>query len=161
MFNIIGEIIIAFASVAGNALVLVLIMKDKQLHTVTNYFIASLAAADLLVGALGIPCVLIAWHGYPHNFIGCLTVNSVIVVLTQISIFGLLTIAIERFIAIKEPFKYKEFLHWKDSCYLHKCYLVFCDTSRDSPFIRLEPGTDDREKVFIYRSDKSRIHGVF
>ena len=109
VFNIIGEIIIAFASVAGNALVLALIMKDKQLHTVTNYFIASLAAADLLVGALGIPCVLIAWHRYPHNFIGCLTVNSMIVVLTQISIFGLLTIAIERFIAIKEPFKYKEF----------------------------------------------------
>ena len=29
--------------------------------------------------------------------------------LTQISIFGLLIIAIERFVAIKEPFKYKEF----------------------------------------------------
>ena len=109
VLNIIGEITIAFASVAGNALVLVLIIKDKQLHTVTNYFIASLAMADLLVGALGIPCVLIAWHGYPHNFIGCLTVNSMIVVLTQISIFGLSTIAIERFITIKAPFKYKEF----------------------------------------------------
>ena len=108
-FNIIGEAIIAFASISWNSLVLLLIMKDKQLQTVTNYFIASLATTDLLVGALGISCVLIAWHGYPHNFKGCLMFNSMLVVLTQISIFGLLIIAIERLVAIMEPFKYKEF----------------------------------------------------
>ena len=56
---------------------------------------------------MGIPCVLIAWHGYPHNFTGCLIVNSIIVVLTQISIFGMLLIAIERFVAIKDPFRYQ------------------------------------------------------
>ncbi len=108
VLNIVGEMFIAFTSVLGNGLVLVLIVRDKQLQTVTNYFIASLAAADLLVGALGIPCVLVAWHGYPRDFTGCLIVNTVIVTLTQISIFGLLIIAIERFVAIKEPFRYKE-----------------------------------------------------
>ena len=103
----IGESIIAFVSVVGNGLVLFLIARERQLQTVTNFFVASLAAADLLVGAVGIPCVFVALHGRPYNtFMGCLTVNSIIVVLTQISIFGLLAIAIERFYAIKSPFSY-------------------------------------------------------
>ena len=103
----IGESIIAIVSVAGNGLVLFLIARERQLQTVTNFFVASLATADLLVGAVGIPCVFVALHNRPYNdFMGCLTVNSMIVVLTQISIFGLLAIAIERFYAIKSPFSY-------------------------------------------------------
>ncbi len=51
-FNIIGEMFIAVLSIIGNALVLYLISRDKQLQTVTNYFIASLAAADLLVNMI-------------------------------------------------------------------------------------------------------------
>ena len=51
-FNIIGEMFIAVLSIIGNALVLYLISRDKQLQTVTNYFIASLAVADLLVSTI-------------------------------------------------------------------------------------------------------------
>ena len=54
----------------------------------------------------GIPCVLAAIMGLPTNFLGCLAVNSVIIVLTQISIFGLLVIAVERYYAIRYPFDY-------------------------------------------------------
>ena len=105
--NMIGESIIALISIVGNGLVLLLIARERQLQTVTNFFVASLATADLLVGAVGIPCVFVALHERPYNsFMGCLTVNSMIVVLTQISIFGLLAIAIERFYAIKSPFSY-------------------------------------------------------
>ncbi len=104
--NIVGECILGVVSIVGNGLVLLLIAKDIQLQTITNYFVASLALADLLVGLVGIPCVLVTFHGMPYNFYGCLLVNATIVILTQISIFGLLTIAIERFIAIKDPFRY-------------------------------------------------------
>ena len=54
----------------------------------------------------GTPCVLVAFHGLPTNFLGCLAVNSVIIVLTQISIFGLLVIAVERYYAIRYPYDY-------------------------------------------------------
>ena len=74
----------------------------------TNYFVASLAAADLLVGLLGIPCALLGFNGIPDHFYGCLLMNTMIVILTQISIFALLLIAIERFVAIKFPYKYHE-----------------------------------------------------
>ena len=55
---------------------------------------------------VGIPCVVAADLGLPSNFFGCLSVNSLIIVLTQISIFGLLVIAIERFYAIRYPYDY-------------------------------------------------------
>jgi hypothetical protein len=58
------------------------------------------------VSFAGIPCVLTADQGLPTNFLGCLAVNSVIIVLTQISIFGLLVIAMERFYAIYNPYGY-------------------------------------------------------
>jgi len=54
----------------------------------------------------GIPCVLVAIRGLPTNFHGCLAVNSIIIVLTQISIFGLLVIAVERYYAIRYPYDY-------------------------------------------------------
>jgi len=54
----------------------------------------------------GIPCVLAANKGLPTNFLGCLAVNSVIIVLTQISVFGLLVIAVERYYAIRYPYDY-------------------------------------------------------
>ncbi len=105
----IGEAIIGIASIAGNGLVLYLITYDAQLQTVTNYFIASLAIGDLLVGILGIPCVLVAYQGHPNNFMGCLILNSIIIILTQISIFGLLAIAFERFFAIRMPYMYQRY----------------------------------------------------
>ncbi len=119
--NMIGESIIAVVSILGNGLVLLLIARERKLQTVTNFFVASLAAADLLVGAVGIPSVFVALHARPHNsFIGCLTVNSMIVVLTQISIFGLLAIAIERFYAIKSPFSYN------DKCNGKLAFAIIC-----------------------------------
>jgi len=47
------EVAIAIATVGGNLLVLVTIATVTSLQTVTNYCVAGLAAADLLVGLLG------------------------------------------------------------------------------------------------------------
>ena len=62
--------------------------------------------ASCCVWRTGIPTVLAAIKGLPTNFLGCLAVNSIIIVLTQISIFGLLVIAVERYYAIRCPYDY-------------------------------------------------------
>lgn len=104
----VGEVIIAVLAMFGNGVLIVAIVRHRRLHTTTNVLIISLAAADLLVGALGIPCALLGFHGLPPDAYGCLLVNTAIVALTQISIFGLLIIAVERFVAIAFPFVYTE-----------------------------------------------------
>ena len=83
----IAEGLIGVVSIGGNALVMYVIARHKSFHTVTNYLIGSLAMADLLVGAIGVPVVMVNLMGLPHEFYSCLFMNCVIVVLTQISIF--------------------------------------------------------------------------
>ena len=76
VFQQVLESVIGLASCLGNALVLYVIVRCKSLRTVTNYLIASLAMADLLVGAIGIPCVIVNNFGFPDDIQGCLVSTS-------------------------------------------------------------------------------------
>ncbi|KAK6488885.1 adenosine receptor A2a-like [Huso huso] len=102
------ELVIAALSTVGNILVCVAVMKNKRLQTVTNYFLVSLAIADICVGALAIPCAIMTDLGIPRdNLYLCLLMLSVLIMLTQSSIFSLLAVALERYIAIFLPFHYQ------------------------------------------------------
>lgn len=103
----IAELVIALLSTVGNLLVCVAVGLNRELQTVTNYFLVSLAVADICVGSLAIPCAIMTDLGIPrHNLYLCLLMLSVLIMLTQSSIFSLLAIAIERYIAIFMPFQY-------------------------------------------------------
>ncbi|XP_041107590.1 adenosine receptor A2a-like [Polyodon spathula] len=103
-----AELVIAVLSTVGNMLVCVAVMKNRKLQTVTNYFLVSLATADICVGALAIPCAIMTDLGIPrYNLYLCLLMLSVLIMLTQSSIFSLLAVAVERYIAIFLPFHYQ------------------------------------------------------
>ena len=89
IFQQTAEATIALVSVLGNALVLYVVYRQKNLHTTTNYLIASLSSADFLVGAVGIPCVIVNNLGLPANYYGCLFMNCVIICMTQVGISAL------------------------------------------------------------------------
>ena len=103
------DIAIAIGAIALNLFVIIIIARFKMLRTITNAFIVSLSIADLLVGLLGIPCAILGNNGIPSNFNGCLLMNTMIVIITQISIFNLLGVALERFAAIRYPFAYEKY----------------------------------------------------
>ncbi|KAM9360161.1 adenosine A2a receptor a [Symphorus nematophorus] len=103
---IVLELLIALFSVLGNVLVCWAVCLNSNLQSITNFFVVSLAVADIAVGVLAIPFSIVISTGFCSNFYGCLFIACFVLVLTQSSIFSLLAIAIDRYIAIKLPLRY-------------------------------------------------------
>ncbi|XP_041831873.1 adenosine receptor A2a-like [Melanotaenia boesemani] len=103
-----AELVIAFLSTTGNLLVCAAVGLNRKLRTVTNYFLVSLAVADICVGLIAIPCAILTDVGLPRsNLYLCLLMLSVLIMFTQSSIFSLLAVAVERYVAIFMPFRYQ------------------------------------------------------
>lgn len=100
------EVTVALLAVLGNAAVIAVFCRERRLRKRTNYYIVSLALADLLVGLLGIPFAVLASVGLPRNLYGCLVTLSILVVLCTISIFCLVAVSVDRYWAILYPLAY-------------------------------------------------------
>ncbi|XP_029974486.1 adenosine receptor A1b [Salarias fasciatus] len=101
------EVLIAVASVIGNVMVVWAVKINKSLRDTTFCFIVSLALADIAVGALVIPLAITISIGLKTHFYSCLLVACTVLVLTQSSILALLAIAIDRYLRVKIPTRYK------------------------------------------------------
>ena len=62
-----AELVIAILSTVGNLMVCAAVALNRKLRTVTNYFLVSLAVADICVGALAIPCAILTGVGVPRH----------------------------------------------------------------------------------------------
>lgn len=113
VFYIVLELLIAVFSVLGNVLVCWAVGLNSNLQTITNFFVVSLAVADIAVGVLAIPFAIVISTGFCSNFYGCLFIACFVLILTQSSIFSLLAIAIDRYIAIKIPLRYNSLVTGK------------------------------------------------
>lgn len=100
------EILVAICAVFGNLMVIIVFQRERKLRRRTNYYIVSLAIADLLVGCLGIPFAILASVGLPTNLYACLFTVSLLVVLCTISIFCLVAVSVDRYWAILYPMAY-------------------------------------------------------
>ncbi|XP_029171232.1 adenosine receptor A2b-like isoform X2 [Nylanderia fulva] len=107
------EILVAICAVLGNGLVIIVFGKERKLRRRTNYYIVSLAAADLLVGLFAIPFAILASIGLPTNLHACLFTVSVLVVLCTISIFCLVAVSVDRYWAILHPMRYSRTVRTK------------------------------------------------
>jgi hypothetical protein len=103
---VVAESVVAVLVVLGNSLVLLTLAHYRQLRTITNIFIASLAAADLCVGLVMVPVAVLSEDAVPHDFYSCLVLVLSVMTFTQVSILCLLGVALERFLAIIAPFRY-------------------------------------------------------
>ncbi|XP_061453745.1 adenosine receptor A1-like [Rhineura floridana] len=112
-----SESLTALFSVVGNLLICTVILRSRKLRAVvTNYFLVSLAVADILVGAVAIPCAQFTDMGLPrYRPQLCLLMLCTLLVFTQASVFGLLAIAVERYISILKPFQYQSLMSPRNS----------------------------------------------
>ncbi|XP_076653753.1 adenosine receptor A2b isoform X1 [Halictus rubicundus] len=107
------EILVAVCAIFGNGLVIIVFSKERKLRRRTNYYIISLATADLLVGLFAIPFAILASVGLPTNLHACLFTVSVLIVLCTISIFCLVAVSVDRYWAILHPMGYSRTVRTK------------------------------------------------
>lgn len=97
------------ATVFGNSLVILAVIRERYLHTATNYFICSLAVADCLVGLVVMPFSAV-YEVLDHTwFFGtdwCDIWRSLDVLFSTASILNLCVISLDRYWAITDPFTY-------------------------------------------------------
>ncbi|XP_056318925.1 dopamine receptor D4b [Danio aesculapii] len=102
-------ILLIIVIICGNVLVCLSVYKEKALKTTTNYFIVSLAVADLLLAVLVLPLFVYAefqggvWSLDVSVCDGLMTMD---VMLCTASIFNLCAISVDRFIAVSIPLNY-------------------------------------------------------
>ena len=99
----------AIVTVVGNILVILAVAKERYLRTVTNYFIVSLALADLIIGAVVMPFSIsleVTSNIWLFGTDWCDVWHSFDVLASTASILNLSVIALDRYWAITDPIAY-------------------------------------------------------
>uniref|UniRef100_A0A182J8Y8 G-protein coupled receptors family 1 profile domain-containing protein n=1 Tax=Anopheles atroparvus TaxID=41427 RepID=A0A182J8Y8_ANOAO len=96
---------IGITGLLGNALVVLVVLSNPQMRSTTNLLIINLAVADLLFVVFCIPFtatdyVLASW---PFGDVWCKTVQYLIVVTAHASIYTLVLMSLDRFLAVVHP----------------------------------------------------------
>ncbi|XP_010864583.1 dopamine receptor D4b isoform X1 [Esox lucius] len=102
-------ILLIIVIICGNVLVCLSVYMEKALKTTTNYFIVSLAVADLLLAVLVLPLFVYAeFQGgvWSLDMMVCDGLMTMDVMLCTASIFNLCAISVDRFIAVSIPLNY-------------------------------------------------------
>uniref|UniRef100_A0A8C4PCH8 Neuropeptide FF receptor 1 n=1 Tax=Dromaius novaehollandiae TaxID=8790 RepID=A0A8C4PCH8_DRONO len=106
---ILAYVFIFLMCMIGNILVCFIVVKNRQMRTVTNMFILNLAISDLLVGIFCMPTTLVdnLITGWPFDNVMCKMSGLVQGMSVSASVFTLVAIAVERFRCIVHPFRQK------------------------------------------------------
>lgn len=102
-------VLFCMVTVFGNCLVIIAVVRERYLHTATNYFITSLAFADFLVGLVVMPVSAVQEvldHYWTFGINACDVWRSLDVLFSTASILNLCVISLDRYWAITDPFTY-------------------------------------------------------
>ena len=100
--------LIIAASIFGNLLVIISVFRFRKLRIITNYFVVSLALADILVAlvAMCFNASVIIFGRWMFGYVMCDLWNSFDVYFSTVSILHLCCISVDRYYAISQPLMY-------------------------------------------------------
>ncbi|XP_059400802.1 neuropeptide FF receptor 1 like 1 [Carassius carassius] len=106
---IFSYLLVLLLCVVGNGLVCLVVIRNRNMRSVTNLFILNLAISDLLVGIFCVPTTLIdsLISGWPFSQITCTMSNLIQGMSVSASVFTLVAIAVDRFMGIVYPFHHR------------------------------------------------------
>ena len=137
------------AAITGNVVVLWLFYKHESLRTISNRFLASLSVADAFVGLVIDPfwIVIISWI-QPRGQKNLLMITKMLwIQTTAATTLNSCCVSIDRFIAIRFPFRYQDILT-KRRCLAVIILVWFISLSLSLPILFFQPGKD-RKELFV------------
>ena len=137
------------AAITGNVVVLWLFYKHKSLRTISNRFLASLSVADVFVGLVIDPVwiVIVCWI-QPRGQKNLIMLTKMLwIQTTAATTLNSCCVSIDRFIAIRFPFRYQDILT-KRRCLAVIILVWFISLSLSLPILFFQPGKD-RKELFV------------
>lgn len=131
------KMFLSFGTIFGNSLVIIAVLSNSNLRNCTNYFIVSLAIADLLMGLIVMPFAMLNELGPQVWIFGqilCDVWHAFDVLSTTASILNLCMIAIERYKVTTRPLLVGQHLTDK-TCYLMIFVVWSCSACISFPAI--------------------------
>lgn len=100
-----GFVVIFILAVVGNSLVIVTLIQNKRMRSVTNVFLLSLSISDLVFVCVCLPFTLVGntLHNFLFGPVMCKLVSYFMVVSVAVSVWTMVAIALERYHAICDP----------------------------------------------------------
>ncbi|XP_046445814.1 tachykinin-like peptides receptor 99D isoform X2 [Daphnia pulex] len=99
--------VMVVVSTGGNLIVIWIVLADRRMRTVTNYFLVNLSIADTMVSTLNVIFNFISMvtNDWPFGRVYCKISQFVAVISICGSVFTLMAISIERYLAIMYPLR--------------------------------------------------------
>lgn len=99
--------VMVLAATGGNLIVIWIVLTNRKMRTVTNYFLFNLSMADTMVSTLNVVFNFIYMLNgvWPFGSVYCKISNFIAIVSVAASVFTLMAISIDRYMAIMHPLR--------------------------------------------------------
>lgn len=108
MIILLGSLV-SIVTTVGNLMVMISFNIDRQLQTISNYFLFSLAVADVTIGLISCPLMTIytVQGEWRLGYVACQFWLSVDYLMSNASVLNLLLISFDRYFSVTKPLTYR------------------------------------------------------